>query len=188
VGAVGGPREVDEGCLVSWSKTFTGDTRRRQVVALQRALGCSRALAVGWDAMVRDLATEHDGDLTGWADEDLEAAVLWDGAPGELAAALRTSGVLVEGDGAVRPDSWAERQGSVHERDRKRSWRSSRRGGRDGDGTVPGPSRDTDGTVPGLSQPPSPPLLSTPRGCRSARRRRRWSRRSGRSRCSRSRS
>lgn len=144
---------------MSWSKTFTGDTRRRQVVALQRSLGCSRALAVGWDAMVRDLATEHDGDLTGWADEDLEAAVGWDGAAGELGAALRTSGVLVKGDGVVRPDRWAEREGSVHERDRKRSWRSSRRG-RDGDGTVPGPSRDTDGTVPGLSPPTSPPPLA----------------------------
>lgn len=157
---------------MSWSKTFSGDTRRRQVVALQRALGCSRVEAAGWDALVRDLATEHDGDLTGWAAEDLEASLGWGGAPGALGAALRASGLLVEADGAVRPDGWDEREGSAHERDRKRGWRASRRragkddvakvgGGEkaDTDGTVPRLSRDTDETGTGLSPQASPPVL-----------------------------
>jgi hypothetical protein len=156
---------------MSWSRTYAGDTRRRQVVALQRALGCSRVLAVGWDALVRDLATEHDGDLTGWASEDIEAAVGWDGEAGALGAALRASGLLVEVAGTVRPDRWEEREGSAHERERKRSWRASRRvrkvdgaevgGGAIADttGTTTGLSRDTDGTTTGLSPQPSPPVL-----------------------------
>jgi len=152
---------------MSWSRTYAGDTRRRQVVALQRALGCSRVLAVGWDALVRDLATEHDGDLTGWAAEDIEAAVGWDGEAGALGAALRASGLLVEVAGTVRPDRWEEREGSAHERDRKRSWRQGRRARSSApeassvvsDGTATGLSRDTDGTGTGLSPAPSPPVL-----------------------------
>lgn len=156
---------------MSWSRTYAGDTRRRQVVALQRALGCSRVLAVGWDALVRDLATEHDGDLTGWAAEDIEAAVGWDGEAGALGAALRASGLLVEAEGVVRPDRWEEREGSAHERERKRSWRASRRVRKadgaevgaaaiaDTTGTATGLSRDTDGTGTGLSPAPSPPVL-----------------------------
>lgn len=49
-----------------------------------------------------------DGDLSGLRDDDLEAAVDWTGARGQLVAALLDSGFIDGATGAYRIHDWAE--------------------------------------------------------------------------------